>query len=110
MWIRMYIELSDLLLVSIVLAGCAFWWSSLKHRDFALKTARQSCDKMGLQLLDQSVGLQKLRFKRDDDGQMRLFRRYGFEFSSTGDERYYGEIEMLGRRITRVFHEPHRVS
>jgi len=105
----MYLELFDLFLLTLVIGAVAFWWSSLKHRDLALRTARTSCKNMGLQLLDESVGLKKLRFKRDTDGMIKLLRSYTFEFASTGDERYIGEIDMLGRRITRQFHQPHRV-
>ena len=51
---------------------------------------------MDLQLLDESVALRALWFKRSPDGQLR-WRSYNFDFTSTGDDRYQGRIILLGK-------------
>lgn len=65
---------------------------------------------MSLQFLDESVGLRALWLKRDDNGQLRVWRRYLFEFSSTGEDRYRGKVIMLGLRITHTELEAHRLN
>jgi hypothetical protein len=60
-----------------------------------------------LQLLDESVGLRALWLKRDTDGRIRLWRRYTFEFSSTGEDRYSGKVITLGKKVTDLHLDPH---
>jgi hypothetical protein len=39
-----------------------------------------------------------------------VWRRFLFDFTSTGEERYTGRIIMLGQRIQHMELEPHRFS
>lgn len=39
---------------------------------------------------------------RNDFGSLQLRRRYGFEFTSTGEQRYQGLIELSGQRLQRI--------
>lgn len=106
----MFIEFSDLLWFTLICLCLWYWWASQKVKEVALNAARKSCKEMSLQLLDESVGLRALWLKRDDNGQLRLWRRYVFEFSSTGEDRYLGKVIMLGLRITQIELEPHRLN
>lgn len=106
----MFIELSDLFWVSFICLGMFYWWKAQQVKEVAFRAANKTCKEMGLQLLDQSIGLRALWLKRDHDGQLKLWRRYQFEFSSTGDDRYTGRVIVLGRRITSVDLEPHRIG
>ncbi len=90
------IELSVLLLV---LATGWFWLDSLRARDFALDGARRACDAEGVQLLDWTVAMKKIRFGRDDEGRRGLQRTYEFEFSDTGNNRIGGSITVIGRQM-----------
>jgi hypothetical protein len=63
---------------------------------------------MDVLLLDDAIYLRGLWVKRDDRGQLRVWRRFLFEFSTTGEERYTGRIIMLGQTITHMELEPHR--
>jgi hypothetical protein len=105
----MYIELSDLLLFTLICGCLWYWWAAQKVKEIALKAARKTCKEVSLQLLDESVSLRALWLKRDDAGQVRLWRRYVFEFSSTGEDRYTGKIILLGHRITHIELQPHRL-
>ena len=61
-------------------------------------------------LREDAVFLRGLWFKRDDQGRIRVWRRFLFDFTSTGEERYTGRIIMLGQRIQHMELEPHRFS
>lgn len=44
---------------------------------------------------------------RGKDGALRLRRRYNFEFTSTGTERYLGMIELIGQQFSNLELAPH---
>ena len=90
-------------LLLLLLAGLAwFWWDGLQKREIALAAARLACDKAGLQFLDASVALRKLRLRRDEMQRARFYREYAFEFSTQGDDRQPGRVWLLGPRVTSV--------
>ncbi len=63
---------------------------------------------MNLQFLDQTVALQDWHIGRNTRGMVTLIRRYGFEFSSTGEERYQGWVELVGTRLRHIEVQAHR--
>ncbi|PXX93443.1 DUF3301 domain-containing protein [Marinobacter vulgaris] len=94
----------------LFVAGFAvwYWWRAKAIKDFVLQAARNYCKKMDVMLLDEAVYLRGLWFKRDENGRVRVWRRFLFDFTSTGEERYNGRIIMLGQRIVQMELEPHR--
>lgn len=94
----------------IFLLGFAawYWWKAKAIKDSVLTAARGYCQKMDVMLLDDAVYLRGLWFKRDRNGQLRVWRRFLFDFTATGEERYLGRIIMLGRSIEQIELEPHR--
>jgi len=97
-------------LVLALLAALAWlWMDSLRARESAVRAGREACKRYGVQLLDETVSISRLRLSRDDDGQLRLQRTYGFEFSETGDNRRHGAIVMLGGRLEDLQLEPYRL-
>ncbi len=103
-------DLSDLILVSMLSLPVIYWYRSQPIRDMALKAAIARCEKLDLQLLDNSVFQRRLWFKRDNKGHLSLWRAYHFEFSSTGNERYQGRVLTLGRYVLDIELEPHRMQ
>lgn len=101
--------LLDLLLFALFAAGFSFWWNTLGIKPFALRAAQRHCDEMGVQLLDETIVLRRARLKRDRQGALRVWRSFRFEFSTTGDARYRGRVELLGNRVMDVQLEPHRI-
>ncbi|MFO7527677.1 MAG: DUF3301 domain-containing protein [Marinobacter sp.] len=85
-----------------------YWWRAKAIKDFVLQAARRYCKTMDVELLDDAVYLRGLWFKRDDHGKLRVWRRFLFDFTSTGEERYTGRIIMLGSKILNMELEPHR--
>ena len=91
-------------LMALAAIGVVFWyWSdSLRTREQALRVCAGACRQMGVQLLDQTVVVRRLRLGRDAGGHVRLRRHYGFEFSIDGIDRYRGHAVMLGRFLVHL--------
>ena len=81
------------------LAAGWFWLDSLRARDVALDGARRACEAEGVQLLDWTVALRRIRLGRDEEGRRGFQRTYEFEFSDTGNNRIGGSITVLGRQL-----------
>lgn len=101
------LNLSVLIWLSCLGALAAFWWHSDFVKNQALKLADTHCQKLGLQLLDQSMVIKGLFPVRNESGALCLRRRYRFEFTSTGEVRYRGLIVMVGRKQQSIELEPH---
>ncbi|RDE19856.1 DUF3301 domain-containing protein [Motiliproteus coralliicola] len=105
----MYLTLTDLLWWFLIALLGYSWWHGRGLKDAALRAVRKYCDSQDVQLLDESLVLSGIKPGRGDDGRLCLKRHYRFEFSSTGDERYPGTVEMVGRRIRRITLDTHRM-
>lgn len=76
-----------------------FWQDSLRAREKAKDACLRACRSYGVQLLDDTVALDKLWLRRNDIGRLCLERRYTFEFTGNGAQRSGGLIVMLGARV-----------
>jgi len=85
-----------------------YWWQAKAIKDSVLKAAHRYCKSMDVLLLDDAVYLRGLWFKRDPQGSLRVWRRFLFDFATTGEERYTGRVIMLGRKIVHMELDPHR--
>ena len=106
----MYLELLDLFWLMLIAGAVMFRYRGLAVRERALVAVRKHCDQMDLQLLDQTVALRSLWLQRDSSGRLRLRRRYNFEFTSTGAERYLGQVVFLGNQLESVETQAHRLG
>jgi len=94
----------------ILVALIAFYWiNAVRTKEIANKAAENHCLQMQVQFLDQTVFLKSLSFKRNARGQLGFMREYYFEFTVTGEDRYFGRVFMLGNRIESVNLDPHRL-
>ena len=94
--------LNLLLLIGILVW---FWLASLKSRDIATQTARGSCKRQDLQLLDGTVSLRNIRpyyRSRNDFG---VQRTYVFDYSGDGLTRQTGCVIMHNTRVMSVILE-----
>ena len=57
---------------------------------------------MDLQFLDETVALHKINITRDSRHHLKLLRRYHFEFSLEGHDRYQGSITFLGQDVDHI--------
>lgn len=89
--------------VTAALGGVAwFWWDGLQKRELAIQAARRVCQQAGVQFLDETVSLARLRLGRDDNQRARIYREFAFEFSDTGNNRQPGRVYFLGARLLDV--------
>lgn len=94
--------------IGIILLGW-YWFNAQGVKEIAVQATKAYCTKINVQMLDDCVAMRKLWFKRDTYGSMQLWRSFSFEFTSTGEERYNGQIVMLGNKILSIESEPHRM-
>ena len=106
-----------------LLAALFLLWSREQQAKLqALTLVRRHCQQEDVQLLDDTLMLDSWRLRRlpklalisADSNRQRpsgwqLMRCYRFEFSSTGDERYSGELVLAGRRLWRLQLQAHRI-
>ncbi|MDD2893695.1 MAG: DUF3301 domain-containing protein [Halothiobacillaceae bacterium] len=96
------------LVLLIALASAAMLaWNNWRAREHAERLARETCKRMGLQFLDDSVGMKKWRIVRDADPRTGLrkwaIRRvFQFEFSRQGSDRWPAELILLSGRLLGV--------
>lgn len=76
------------------------WYHALRLREYAVAYARDLCKQHGLQLLDESVALHRMRLQRLH-GTLRVLREYRFEVSAGGNDRRTAGIAMVNSRVVR---------
>lgn len=91
--------MAEWLAVAVLLALGWQWWDSLQKRELALSAARRACEQAGVQFLDDSVALRRLRVRRDEAMRARFYREFAFEYSVSGDDRHPGRVFLLGSQI-----------
>jgi len=90
---------SEWLLLASLAALAWFWWDSLQKRELAVRAARAVCERAGVQFLDDSVALSKMKLQRDSNQRARVYREFSFDYSSLGDDRQAGRVYLLGEII-----------
>lgn len=103
-------DLIHLLLLATFVTLAIYLWRGRSVYDIALRAARAHCRRLGLQFLDDSVSLARIRVKRDRGGHLRLWRTYQFEFTATGGERYSGRVFVHGHVVEGIQMPPYRVE
>lgn len=89
----------------LLLAAYAMW-QHVNMNSIARACARKHCEAMEVQLLDQNIILKKLSLHASSHSLIAIGRLYLFEFSSVGDSRYQGTIQLIGNRVKTVELEP----
>lgn len=100
-----------ILLLAMLLGGAWFWSDSLKARERMLETCARLCRESGRQFLDETVTLVGLHIGRSTTGWPEFTRRYVFDFSGTGKDRWQGRAILAGQRVIAVqFDHPEGVD
>ena len=94
-------NVNDLLVLLALIAVIGLWLKLSAARERATVEARSQCERYGLQLLDETVGLRALRLRRVG-GRRRLERCYGFEVSIDGADREQGSLWMLDGTLSEL--------
>jgi hypothetical protein len=103
-WITIPAMPSLALLLLIVLIVW-IWLKSLTYRDIAVHTARDTCTHEGVQFLDGTVSLQKIKPFYVDIDHFGLKRTYVFDYSGDGLSRHRGCIILHNARIISIVME-----
>jgi hypothetical protein len=95
------------ILLLLLLLGLFIWlWqNSLRAWESAREASSLACQRYGVQLLDDTVALQRLWLRRDRNGRLRTERIYHFEFTDTGTTRRLGRLVMVGQGVEEVHME-----
>ncbi len=100
LWGRSVTIRDVVMLLALLLLGY-FWWIQDQYRRRAFGLAKQACDRAGVQLLDDSVGLKRVRLRRVRGGFL-LERQFSFEFTPSGAARFAGSVVFAGARVQAV--------
>jgi hypothetical protein len=87
-----------MLLLLLILAGAYAWQNALRARERARALCFDLCTQANVQLLDQTVALQRLRLMRGGPG-LRLRRDYRFDFSIDGRDRHRGTLSLIAGEL-----------
>lgn len=105
----MYFELTHVVWLTLVALAGVYAWRGHAAKEQALRGARRYCESQQVQLLDDSLVVNRRGLRRDGAGRLGWRRRFTFEFTATGEERYRGHIDMAGSRVADVRLDAHRV-
>ena len=91
----------DTILVLMILASPAalFWSSGRSAAEIALLYGQRACQRAGVQWLDQSAHMIAIRLRRNSKGWLGWERKFRFEYSHNGDDRYAGHVILLGTEL-----------
>lgn len=91
--------IESLLPLLLILIALYVWHDVLRARELARVLALDLCARGGVQLLDQTVALRRLRLQRVPHRGVLVRRCYGFEFSTDGSDRRRGSLDLLDGEI-----------
>jgi hypothetical protein len=94
--------LSEILIIGLLGGLVGLWFDGTAAREAGIAAVRKICRADGLQLLDETIALRSLKLQRNEDGRLRLYRIYEFEYSDTGDNRRCGSVHVLGHKPTVI--------
>ncbi|REG84223.1 DUF3301 domain-containing protein [Marinomonas pollencensis] len=104
----MNLQLSDIIFLLLIASLFYGWWRNSTIRERAVISAKQHCQELNLQLLDDSVAGNGWK-PYWENHQPCIKRSYQFEFTSTGRMRYQGRITFTGNRISNIWLSPHDI-
>ncbi len=93
--------MSQVFWIFLILLIGGLWLECLRAREMALQSCVSACRAQGVQLLDDTVALERLGLVWGSSG-LGVHRVYRFEFSSNGNERCLGRIAMRGYRVESI--------
>jgi hypothetical protein len=95
--------MTGLLFAMLGFALTAFLWSNARAAsEAAHQLGRRACEAAGVQWLDHSVHLVKLRLRRGADGRVGIERHYRFDYSRHGEDRHSGRIVLFGTTLVEL--------
>ena len=100
----------NLFVLFLILGGAGLWWYLAGSYETALRAAKEHCSLMGVQFLDGSVQRAGFGLTRNKADTMVLVQKFQFVFATTGEERYNGYTQVVGKRVIKMELEPHKID
>ncbi len=92
-------DLFWILILSLIIWA---WWLDRGIKQKAYLYAKKYCDTSDVQLLDDNIYLSNLKLKRNHMNKWCIQRTFKMEFTSTGEYRYEGSMEVLGSKVMNI--------
>lgn len=89
-------------LIILLFLIIAIWYETTATREKVIKICAYHCQKNELQLLDQTVALDSIMLQFNQEKNLVLYRKYMFEISQDGSDRYKGYIELLNKQVNLI--------
>ena len=102
--------LTDLLIIMGLSLLIWFWLESMKVNETARVIGARICRKNNVQFLDETVHLASIKFGKNSYGQLKLLRKYKFEFTNSEFHRYNGELTLAGRQLQNSHMDVYRLN
>ena len=91
----------------LFLGGIGFqFWRIRSISEYANGYVEHYCKKHQLQLLNVARSKTRITFKYK---KIDWYNAYAFEFSGNGEDRYRGEVELIGKTVIQTKLPPYRV-
>ena len=93
------------LLLCILVLGAALlaWRDGMRARETAVEVCRRACRSYGVQLLDDTVALSRLRLVGGGRRGLTVRRIYEFEVSADGRTREGGSVTLTGGQVDAIW-------
>ncbi len=95
-------QIQDLFIVLLIALMAWGWWADRGIKQMAYRCAKKHCEQAQVQLLDDNISLSSMKIKRGESGRLCLQRTFTFEFTSTGERRYLGRLELQGSKVVKI--------
>ena len=94
--------MATLTILFLIVIAVLLWQSGMRARDIAIDTARNVCNRHGLQFLDGTTSLRQMRPYYTRASGPGIRRIYWFDYSGDGFDRQSGCIIMDNARVSAV--------
>lgn len=92
--------MANLLAVLAIIALIWLWLDSARARELTTGICREACLRQGLQFLDDTVSLERIGLRWTSEG-VRLWRKFQFNYSLNGQDRYTGWVVLIGTELEK---------
>ncbi len=102
--------LNDLIIIMCLTLVIWFWLDSMKINESARIFGAKICRKNNVQFLDETVHLSSMKIAKNKYGQIKIIRKYKFEFTNSEYHRYNGELILAGRQLQSSYMDVYRLD
>ena len=92
---------STLILLILLFALAMLWLDGARARELAIGISKAACKQQGLQLLDDTVSLERIGLRWTTGG-LRFRRMFRFEYSIEGTLRQNGYVILIGPQLELI--------